>query len=960
VNSTLPIPTRPKSDSLLNETTCPLHVARAARATGGMVRSLVSTALLVLCAIPAVNAQNIISTVAGGGQIPSTPLTADIPGPTATIKDSAGNLYIAAPFSANIFKLSNGVLTVWAGQGWGGFNADNIQVSSAVLGKPAAFAFDTHGNLYIADFGNTRIRKVNLATQKITTVAGNGKKCASSTASCGDNGPAKHALLNLPQGIAVDSAGNIFIADSSDNRIRRVDHASPFTITTFAGTGKPCPDPTTSCGDDGPATSAKLNFPEGVAVDAAGNVYIADTKDHRIRYVDPKGNIHRFAGNGGACLDSTQKCGDTGLAINANLRLPQSVAADASGNFYIADAGDHKIRFVDTTGTISTVVGNGVQGFSGDGGNATAAELDLPGGIYLDSAGNIIISDTGNQRIRQVDSTGTITTLAGGGLGDNGDATKGILAGPYTVFEDVSGKVYFADQANNRIRVFTKGGAVSTVAGTGSAGFSGDGGSATNATLNGPSSVVLDKSGNMYIADTNNLRIRKVDTTGKISTYAGDGMSCPPPPSKCGDGGAATSGNLSFPTHAALDSAGNLYIADYFAHKIRKVDSTTQTISTVAGTGKAGYSGDGGLGTQAQLNHPSSVGADSAGNLYIADQYNNRIRAVDLQSDIISTYALNGNTCLCGDGGPAIDGSMWNPLEVSVDPSANVFVSGGNAKVVQRIDAVTGTWGTVAGIAAQPGVGGFSGDGGPATKARLASNGTSVDAQNNLYIADYGNNRIRFVHLTPDVALSTTSLTFGNWPLNTTSTPLTVQLTSTGGVDLSLTGITISGKNASDFAETASCGNPPPAIPLGVDSTCTVSVTFTPSDYARRTATLTFTDNGPTSPQIVSLAGSGPDFTISASPTTITVPKGNSGTSTLTLTPLGEFSQPINLTYDVCPTGSTCTINPNPVQMDGINPGTSKLTIQTSSSTPVGTYTITVKGVFVPLQHPVTITLIVQ
>jgi hypothetical protein len=383
-------------------------------------------------------------------------------------------------------------------------------------------------------------------------------------------------------------------------------------------------------------------------------------------------------------------------------------------------------------------------------------------------------------------------------------------------------------------------------------------------------------------------------------------------------------------------------------------------ISTVAGTGKAGYSGDGGLGTQAQLNHPSSVGADSAGNLYIADQYNNRIRALDLQSDIISTYALNGNTCLCGDGGPALDGSMWNPLEVSVDPSANVFISGGNAKVVQRVDAVTGTWGTVAGIASQPGIGGYSGDGGLATNARLASNGTSVDAQNNLYIADYGNNRIRFVHLTPDVTVSTTSLTFGNWPLNTTSTPLTVQLTSTGGVDLSLTGITIKGSNASDFAETASCGNPPPAISLGVDSTCTVSVTFTPSNYARRTATLTFTDNGPTSSQTVSLAGSGPDFTISASPTTITVPKGNSGTSTLTLTPLGEFSQPISVNCSGLPTGATCTIVPNPVPMDGIHSETAVLTISTTSMTPLGSFPITVKGVFVPLQHPVTITLIVQ
>jgi sugar lactone lactonase YvrE len=762
--------------------------------------------------------------------------------------------------------------------------------------------------------------------------------------------------LNLPQGVAVDTAGNIFIADSSDNRIRRVDFHTK-VMTTVVGTGTPCANPTDSCGDTGLATAAHLNFPSGVALDAAGNLYIADTKDHRIRIVSA-GIVNKFAGNGGACLDSTHACGDGGLAISANLRLPQGVAVDSSNNVYIADSGDHKIRLVDAaTKSINTVAGNGTQGFSGNGGIATSAELDLPAGVYIDSTGNLIISDTGNQRIRQVDSTNTITTLAGGGLGDNSVATKAILAGPYKVFEVSKGNVYFADQANNRIRELTNGGIV-TVAGTGSAGFSGDGGLATSAMLNGPSSVVVDKTGNLYIADTNNLRVRKVDASTKvITTIAGNGNSCNPTTSGCGDLGPATNANLSFPVHAALDSAGNMYIADYLAHKVRKVD-TSGTITTVAGTGKPGFSGDGGIGTSAMLNHPSSVGADSANNLYIADQYNNRIRSLSSQN-VISTYALNGNTCLCGDGGPALDGSMWNPLEVAVDPSANVFISGGNAKVVQRVDSVTATWGTVAGIASQPAIGGYSGDGGLATLARLASNGTSVDAQNNLYIADYGNNRIRFVHLTPDVSVPTQDLTFGNWPLNTTSTPLTVDVTSIGGVDLSLTGISISGNNRTDFAETASCGNPPPAISLGVDSTCTVSVTFTPSDYARRTATLTITDNGPTSPQTISLAGSGPDFTISASPTTLTVPKGSSGSSTLTLTPLGDFNQLVSLTCSGAPTGTTCNIVPSTVNMDGVNSKTATVTINVGSSTTSDTYPVTVKGIFVPLQHPVTITLIV-
>lgn len=935
-----------------------LHRAIRLSRIGGDTRFVIPVLCGLICGLlgmlpgvaPSLQAQNIINTVAGGGAISSDPLSADLPGPTAAIKDAAGNLYIAAPFSANIYKLSGGVLSLYSGQGYGGFGGDKGPVGAAILGYPGAFAFDSQGNLFIADFGNSRIRRVDAVTHIITTVAGKGEKCASSTAPCGDGGPAVKALLNLPKGVAVDGAGNIYIADSTDNRIRKVDAATK-NISTIVGTGVACANPTSACGDGGPPSTAQLNFPEGVAVDAAGNIYIADTKDQRVRIVSG-GTIQAFAGNGGACLDSTRKCGDGLPAVSANLRLPQAVALDGSGNVYIADTGDHRIRKVDSTKVINAAVGNGTQGFSGDGGAAAAAELDLPAGVWVDASGNIIISDSGNQRVRQVDTTNTISTLAGGGLGDATDAKNAILAAPYTVFEDAGSNVYITDQANNRIRKLAKAGGISTVAGTGSVGYTGDGGSAVNATLNGPSSVVLDQAGNMYISDTNNQVVRRVDAiTKNISTIAGNGTSCNPTISGCGDGGPATSASLSNPTYAVLDSAGNIYIADYLAHKVRKVD-TGGMISTLAGTGQPSFSGDGGPATAAKLNHPSSVGVDGAGNVYIADQYNNRVRMVS-PSGIITTYALNGNTCLCGDGGPAIDGSMWNPLEVSVDPSANVFISGGNAKVVQRVDAVTQTWGTVAGIASQPGIGGFSGDGGLATKARLASNGTSVDASNNLYIADYGNNRVRLVHLTPAVSVPTRPLTFGNWPIGTTSTPLTVTLTSTGGVDLSLSGITTGN---SVFAWQADCGTPP--LPLGVDSTCAVSVTFTPTTYAQQKGTLTFTDNDPSGSQSVSLVGSGPDFTISANPSTLTLTKGTSGNSTLTLTPLGGFNQTITLSETGCPSNTTCTVPPS-VAMDGVNPATATLAIVTTSSTPSGTYTITVKGVFAPLQHPVTVTLIV-
>jgi hypothetical protein len=477
-----------------------------------------------------------------------------------------------------------------------------------------------------------------------------------------------------------------------------------------------------------------------------------------------------------------------------------------------------------------------------------------------------------------------------------------------------------------------------------------------SATLNAPSAVAVDATGNIFIGDYGNSVVRRVDAvSGVITTVAGNGSSCFPTTSTCGDGGPATSASVTSPQNIALDSSGNLYIADYFAFKIRKVSASTQIISTIAGIGIAGSSGDNGPATSARLNHPSGVGVDSAGNIYVSDQYNNKIRSIN-PSGIITTYALNGNTCLCGDGGPALQGSMWNPLEISVDPSANVFIGGGNANVVQRVDAATKTWGTVAGIASQPAIGGFSGDGGLATLARLSNFGLVADANSNLYIADQGNNRIRLVHLTPAAKVPGQPVNFGNTPLNTKSAPMTVTLTSTGGVDLSLSGVSITGTNASNFTQTNTCG----AL-LGVDSACTASVVFTPTTYVRATAFLTFTDNGPNSPQKVSLSGAGPDFSVAASPTTLTVTRGGApGTVTLTLGPIAGFSQAIGLVCNGAPASTTCTVNPTSVTLDGTNNGTATVTITAGASAVPGTYTLTTKGNYFPLSHPATITLTVQ
>ncbi len=931
-------------------------------------RLTVGLGMAAIVALSAFAAQspNIINTYVGGATPPTAPLSADLPGPTAAVKDAAGNTYIAAPTSSYIFKLSSdgSTLSVYTGQGYGGYGGDGGPAAAAVVSNPNAIVFDSKGNLFFADYGNSRIRRVDATTGSITTYAGSGQKCAHSTNVCGDGGPATQASLNLPEALALDSAGNLYIADANDNRIRKVD-ATTQNISTVAGSGNVCANPTTACGDGGAATAANLDFPEGLAVDSSNNIYIADTYDHRIRIVSAAtGIISAFAGNGGACLDPTRACGDGQLAVNANLRRPQGVWVDSSNNVYIADTQDHRLRFVNaSTQIINTMAGTGHQGFAGDGQQATAAQLNVPVGVFVDGSGTVTIADTGNQRIRQINaSTGVISSIAGGGNGgDGGPALSATLAGPYGVAEDASGNIYVVDQFNNRVRKVTSplsNGTITTIAGTGIIGFSGDGGSALNATFNQPTTVAIDGAGNLYIADVNNFVIRKIDTAGNISTVAGTpGQTCFPSTAKCGDGGPATSALFAYPISATVDSAGNLYIADYYGYRVRKVTASTGIISTVAGTGQSGYKGDGGPATSALLNHPSSLALDNAGNLYISDQYNMHIRKVN-SSGTISNYALTGKAALTGDGGPATSGSMWNPLALAIDPSNNVFVSGGNDNTVQIISAATGIWGTVAGNKTMASVGGFSGDGGPAQQARLANAGASVDGQGNLYIADAGNNRVRYVQLAPALSVPAAPLNFGSWPLNTKSTAKVDAITSSGGLDLNLSSITFTGTNAGDFSQTNTC----PGIPglLGPNVTCNVSVFFTPSGYGKRTATLTFTDNAGNSPQTVSLSGSGPDFSISANPTSLTITHGNAGSSTLTLTPSGQFNQTISLTFTGCPSNATCSITPNSVTLDGIHAATAILNVQTASNTPAGNYKVTATGTFSPLRHPAAVNVTVQ
>jgi Concanavalin A-like lectin/glucanases superfamily/Immunoglobulin I-set domain/NHL repeat len=335
-------------------------------------------------------------------------------------------------------------------------------------------------------------------TGTITTVAGGG--------SGGDGSAATNASLFEPRGVAVDAAGNLFIADQEHNTIRKVGLNG--LISTVAGTGAGG-----FSGDGGQATAAVLQFPFDVAVDASGNLFIADFYNQRIRKVATNGIITTVAGSGGAGPGGGGYGGDGGAATNARLNEPESLALDAAGDLFIADYGNNRIRKVDTNGIITTVAGLGGGGFSGDGGPATNAGLSGPNGVTVDSFGNVFIGDYGNNRVRKVNPSGIITTVAGGGtngLGDGGAATNATLSMPTGVAADANGNVFISDTGNNRVRELTAGGIITTFAGDGSPSFSGDGGPATNASINYPYDLTVDKSGNVFFVDMNNQRIRRV------------------------------------------------------------------------------------------------------------------------------------------------------------------------------------------------------------------------------------------------------------------------------------------------------------------------------------------------------------------------------------------------------------------------------------------------------------------
>ncbi|MBS1859407.1 MAG: hypothetical protein JST11_28795, partial [Acidobacteria bacterium] len=662
----------------------------------------------------------VINTIAGGGSTPAstaaTPATSLYLFPNSVSSDAAGNLYISQ--GSSIVKVTpDGSAAVIAGGPFPGESGDGGPATAATFFCTSAVS-DSAGNLYLAETTANRIRKVDTAGI-ITTIAGTGQQGYS-----GDGGPATSATLALPQGIAVDSQGNLYFADNATH-VRKIDTSG--IITTIAGNGTGIPT-----GDGGPATNAGMT-PVWVAVDPAGNLYLCDAGTNRIRMINTAGIISTFAGG---ALNTGLGNGDGGPAIGAVFTVISSVAVDPAGNVYVSDPGANRVREVSSGAPASPIIAN-----------PASLSFSVNAGAPAPPAQTVVVISPGSS----LTFTASVTTTSGGKwLSVN--PTSGNINNTLTISVDPSGVP--AGSYNGTITLTPSGtgntplsipvkltvnapaaqGIITTVAGNGNVPFSGTGGPATSAAA-GAGAIALDPYGNLYIADAVSNRVLKVNAAGTISAFAGNGNY-----GFGGDGGPAAGASLFTPTGLAADSAGNVYIADSLDNRVRKVDPSG-TITTAAGNGSTGYSGDGGPATSAGIFAPNAVAVDAAGNLYIADS-NNRIRKVD-SSGTITTIA-GGAIGFSGDGGPAAGAGLLLPGGLAVDGAGNLYIADIGDNRIRKVNAA-GIISTVAGN----GTKGFSGDGGPATAAglNLSSShvGLAVDSTGNLYIPDPGNNRVRGV-----------------------------------------------------------------------------------------------------------------------------------------------------------------------------------------------------------------------
>lgn len=568
----------------------------------------------------------VITTVAGSGingyaGDNGPAILAQINEPRGLRVDREGNLFFA-DYNNNVVRkvTPGGTISTVAGNGTEGDSGDGGQATAARLNRPLDVALDAGGHLFISDSKNHRIRRVDAVTGVITTVAGTGVDGFS-----GDNMPATAGRLSEPWGLVFKADGTLVIAQR-DNRIRAL--RTDGTLRTLAGTGIPG-----SNGDGANAASGQFNFPSYLALDRAGNIYVTEEYGQRVRRIGTDNLLSTVAGQEGVAF-----AGYGTSALTGWLQGPNGVAVDADGNLYIPEYEGHRIRRVTPAGVMETYVGTGVAGYSGDGGPADEAEIFVPDAVLVDRNGDLVFTDSGNHCIRRVDRvTRLISTLAGqcgfAFYGGDGNAALGAPMNlPAGLAQDGAGNIYVSDAENRRIRKIDTSGIISTVIGNGMEGPATDGVLGTMTALGHVYGVGADPMGNVYLADDQQQVIRRRDAnTGMMSTVAGNGTA-----ESTGDNGPALMAGINQPG-AVYPSGTSLYIVDTYGARIRRV-AQNGTITTVVGTGETGLFGDGGPATSARLTKPYYMTVDSTGNLLFADYGNGLIRKVT-PAGIISTVA---------------------------------------------------------------------------------------------------------------------------------------------------------------------------------------------------------------------------------------------------------------------------------------------------------------------------------
>lgn len=731
----------------------------------------------------------IINTIAGTGTaglnedgLPPTETLLYLPQDVTMGPD--GLLYIVDWNNHRIRRIKDGVIETFVGSGYLG-DASDDDPKTIDFNHPTNVCFDHEGSLIVAAWHNSLIKKVTILPDgtpgTAITLAGTGARAFG-----GDEGPGPQARLDLPSSVVVDTSGNIIISDQANYRLRLLEPNG--IIHTIAGTGTPG-----AAGDGGPALEAELNGPKGqsappasrIAIDSRNRIYVADTGNHKVRMIDEIGNITTIVGTGVAGYS-----GDGGPAIDAQLNTPSDVAITSNGTLYIADTMNHAIRLVRPDGIIETFAGTGQRGFSGDGGPAHLARLDRPYGIEVAPNGTVYIADTHNQRIREVtgidlgppptpkptpppeiipctDEVGSICTYLGtGGTGFSGDGQDRLHSTIYWPFDiefTPSGRRVFLDWNNHLVREILPDETLVTIMGTDFVGDgppdlsdrSPEGADPFTVDLNHPTDIQEFPNGDLLVMAWHNHKLRMIDATdGRVHVLLGAGAGF------AGDGGPATSALVNQPPHGTLDASGNLFLIDQRNQRIRVIyDFATERknaiIDSIVGTGVAGFNGDGpALATQVRFpagGNPEPSGGitvDADGVLYFSDTLNNRVRKVVFsdpgvfKDGVVTTIAGTGEAAFGGDGGPAAEAQINYPGDLEIGPDGALYVADTNNNRVRRIDLETGIITTVAGN----GHNGYGGDGGSAVAASLNRPfGVAFDPAGDLYISDTFNSRIRKV-----------------------------------------------------------------------------------------------------------------------------------------------------------------------------------------------------------------------